>query len=450
MDTPFNFSPDDDDHDNGRVVTEKTPLFAAGSAMAVLRDTPSTSAAPPTMAPIPAEPAEEPQYETLPDSPPNGRGGGDDIAEMEDGITAVFPMRPTGAPPGVAGLVSSALAEAGELVKFLFIIPLAGKDAIPTLQAMGMAATLGITTILFALFADNLLDVLFWCNNLLYAAILGIPLPPVSHVLLFIPEKITWILSMVQLLGLPIVILMMLITIASYPTTKWFLAWKHFTYIEALERRNDEVETLEDMLPPGTVDPMSEHIEVPTPPETPAIAPPPPVPAKPVSKGKKRRQKDSKKGKGKKPSPPEPATTVSPPPKPWTTEQLKWASTPYKQRATHFCRWIARTIRSSKGGPALAFTEGNNLVVRRRIAAIFQERHVRTSQWGRLMELTVTLVFTPTCYELASIQALEVQHAASLTIIPQLFWFLRSKYEHFSGADLDLARRYSRLCKRDF
>lgn len=299
-------------------------------------------------------------------------------------------------------------------------------------------------------------------------------LEKLSHLL----DSVNGATSAVQLY---IMLISVSVAVVSVPVFRVYRNWTRTQRVRALNARARETDVVEDFLPPE-VDPVSPTIEIP-PDEVhdavdSCVPSPIPVPACPELAGTPPPSPDGGESSHASCSSPElPSTSgqgrvakkgkltivrrsasvssggnarASAPKVVWTRAQRQWAEMPQHMRVSSFQLWVARTIRSERGGPLFAFDEASNLIVRRRIRAIFLERNVRDTHVARMMEAVVALVFTPTAAELEATEAMEAQHVVSLPVIASWTWWLRSTAEQMLGMDLDLARRWRRLARPVF
>lgn len=254
------------------------------------------------------------------------------------------------------------------------------------------------------------------------------------------------------------------------PIFRSYRRWRDAQLHEATRRRARPTMVVEEFLPPDpTIDPLSPSIETPPAevedlgaPETSSSAPlptqgeadaPETSAAAALRETSKQRYRRKRAAARRHLQAGEKAAVASDPNKPtvkWTQAQRTWAAMPQRARMSSFQLWVARYIRAKKGGPMFVFNEANNCIVRRMIATIFEERHVRAAHYAAMADAVVAAVFTPTSAELAATEAMETQHVVSLPLISQMAWWLRSGAEAILSTDLNLARRWRRLAQADF
>lgn len=129
----------------------------------------------------------------------------------------------------------------------------------------------------------------------------------------------------------------------------------------------------------------------------------------------------------------------------WTRAQQLWIASSPEQRRIQLALWIARSIRTYKGGYLYPFNEASNQVVRRQASVKMIERGVKPSHQSELMETIVAMVFTPTDMEETALRMMERQHVAQLSPWSQLKWYGRELLERVLGTDCNLSRRALRL-----
>jgi hypothetical protein len=117
---------------------------------------------------------------------------------------------------------------------------------------------------------------------------------------------------------------------------------------------------------------------------------------------------------------------------------------------TRFMKWVARQVRTARGGYSLEFSSPNNTMIRREVKAMLLERHVRPKDVAEMMESIVASVFTPDIAEEQALTQLENDRLLAMHPIMATLWLYSNRMSPFATNVANVAQRFRSLCGMGF